>query len=66
MTDGMSEAFGMTTRQRKEINQDAVLKEYKKSLKNLMGAFPEEWQEIVIKVSAKTLKKKKKNKKNEP
>lgn len=60
MSDGMTEAFGINPRQKKEMVQEKVLTEYKKSLKNLKSAFPEEWQSIVIKMSAKTLKKKKK------
>lgn len=59
MTDGMSEAFGMTSKQKTEKDQKTVLNQYKKSLKDLKSTFPEEWQSIVIKMSAKKLKKKK-------
>lgn len=60
MSDGMYEAFRMSPSQKKEKNKEAVLQNYKKSLKSLKAEFPEEWQSIVIKMSAKTMKKKKK------
>ena len=60
----MYEAFKPSSKQMSEMGQKKILKEYKQSLKNLKNSFPDEWQEIVIKLSAKTLKKKKK--KNEP